>query len=151
MHLQTALPKLIRHYELKKARYFSSLTRLVADVSVLSEKIEQLIANEQALFLILTNKKLSGYITLVKLREFQRNEAVVKRKIANLRVQISSTILQKEKVENEIKEVKKHLKLCNFKFEKYMLLNKRADLDLLHTRNFIEESIIEELVYGQNK
>jgi len=151
MSLQVEIPKLIKHYEFKKARCFLNLNAITEKIMTLTKKSQQLISNEQALQMVLKSKKLSGHITLSKLHEFQRSEAVIKRKIADIRLQIKANSLEKEKLTTEAMEIKKKLRLCNFKFEKYVFLNKKMNLDLLHQQNSMEESIIEELTYGQGK
>lgn len=151
MNLHTELPKLIRHYEVKKTRCLTELSQLIAKIERINKKIERLVSDEQALFLILNNKKLKGEITLTTLYEFQRNEGVIKRKIADLRLQIKNTILEKETLGKEQQKVKSNLKLCNYKVEKYVLLNRECTLKSIHIQNFIEESLIEELIYGQTR
>lgn len=143
------LSKLIHHYQVKKEFCLQKVTHCNQKIIGCRHKIDRLRSDHELLFLILKKKKLKGYITFIALYEFRRKEAMIKRRMAEINAQIKNELLEKNSLEQELIQLKKEFKFCHQHVNRYQMLNNRYHLKKMEQNSRIEESFIEELIYGQ--
>lgn len=151
MYLQSKVIKLISYYELKKNRYASEVGRLVSEEIVLKQKISELEFAENKLFEVLNSKKLVGQFTLSQLFEHKRTEAVIRRKIADIRLLSKDFGVKKTQILSELVQSQEKLKVFNYKQERYVMFNRNELKMFLSRKRLLEESNIEESLYGKNR